>query len=140
MTSILVPVDGSDNAMRAVDHALTLARGCAAAQVHLLNVREPVYEHVKDVMSREEVEKLEIAAGRLVLQPAQKMLDAAGVQNVGQVRIGPIADSIADYAREMLCNNIVMGTRGMGAIKSMLMGSVTTKVIHLVDIPVTLVK
>lgn len=140
MTKILVPVDGSDNALRAVDYALTQARGCPLVEVHLLNIQEPVYDQVKDVMSRDEVERMEIQAGKFVLEPAKKIIDDAGIPNVAEVRIGPIAASIADYAREMGCNNIIMGTRGMGGIKNLLMGSVTTKVIHLVDVPVTLVK
>lgn len=140
MNRILIPVDGSENAMRAVDYGLAHARGCPTAQVHLLNVQEPVYEQVRDVMSRDEVEKMEIAAGHIIIDPARKVFDEAGIACIAEVRIGDIATSIANYAREMRCDNIVMGTRGMGAIKTLLMGSVTTKVIHLADIPVTLVK
>jgi nucleotide-binding universal stress UspA family protein len=33
-----------------------------------------------------------------------------------------------------------MGTRGMGAVPNLLLGSVASKVVHLVDIPVTLIK
>jgi nucleotide-binding universal stress UspA family protein len=47
---------------------------------------------------------------------------------------------IARFARERGCDQILMGTRGLGAIGSLLLGSVATKVIHLADVPVLLVK
>jgi len=140
MTRILIPIDGSNNALRAVDYGVSVAEGCPAAEVHLLNIQEPVYEQVRDVMSKAEVEKMEIATGHFILEPAKKILDDAGIANVSEVRIGPIAAAIADYAKEKRCDNIIMGTRGQGSIKTMIMGSVTTKVIHLADVPVTLVK
>jgi nucleotide-binding universal stress UspA family protein len=45
----------------------------------------------------------------------------------------------------MHCDQIIMGTRGLGAggvaaISGLLLGSIATKVLHLVDVPVTLVK
>jgi nucleotide-binding universal stress UspA family protein len=47
---------------------------------------------------------------------------------------------IADYARDEGCALIVMGTRGLGSIANMLLGSVATKVIHLAEVPVLLIK
>ena len=56
------------------------------------------------------------------------------------VRNGQAAEMIAQVAREEDVQHIVMGTRGLGSIKGLLMGSVATKVIHLADVPITLVK
>ena len=140
MKRILIPVDGSENALRAVEYGITAASGCASAEVHLLNIQEPIYDQVRDVMTQPEVERMEIETGKYILEKAKKILDDAGIPNVMEVRIGPVAPKIADYAREMKCDNIIMGTRGMGSIKTLIMGSVTTKVIHLADVPVTLVK
>jgi nucleotide-binding universal stress UspA family protein len=47
---------------------------------------------------------------------------------------------IAEVGRQENCDAIVMGTRGMGAVSGLVLGSVATKVIHLADVPVTLVK
>ncbi|HEX9811647.1 MAG TPA: universal stress protein [Burkholderiales bacterium] len=46
----------------------------------------------------------------------------------------------SQYAREKRCDQIYIGTRGLGPITGMLLGSVTTKVLHLSDVPVLLVK
>jgi len=42
--------------------------------------------------------------------------------------------------RDTECDAIIMGTRGMGSLANLVIGSVTTKVIHLVEVPVTLIK
>ena len=50
------------------------------------------------------------------------------------------AKTIAEVAREEVVNQIVMGTRGLGGIQGLLLGSVATQVIHLAEVPVTLIK
>jgi nucleotide-binding universal stress UspA family protein len=47
---------------------------------------------------------------------------------------------VVRYAREQRCSLIAMGTRGMGSVANLLLGSVATKVIGLSGIPVLLVK
>jgi nucleotide-binding universal stress UspA family protein len=53
---------------------------------------------------------------------------------------GDPADVIARRAQELGCDAIVMGSRGMGRIANLVIGSVATKVVHLTALPVTLVK
>jgi nucleotide-binding universal stress UspA family protein len=53
---------------------------------------------------------------------------------------GPVAETIDRIARETQADQIVMGTRGLGRVRGLLLGSVATQVVHLADIPVTLVK
>jgi nucleotide-binding universal stress UspA family protein len=50
------------------------------------------------------------------------------------------AEVIANFAARTRCAEIIMGTRGLGRIRGLLLGSVTTKVIHLAAVPITLVK
>ena len=68
------------------------------------------------------------------------MLDEAGIQYAFRIELGPIAETIAQYAQNNQCEQIIMGTRGMSAISNLILGSVATKVIHLAHAPVTLVK
>jgi len=56
------------------------------------------------------------------------------------MRTGQYGETIANYAKEKQCDRIVMGTRGLGAVGGLLLGSVARKVIHLADVPITLVK
>lgn len=50
------------------------------------------------------------------------------------------AQHIAEFASENACDEIIMGTRGMGAVGNLVLGSVATKVVHLATVPVTLVR
>ena len=54
--------------------------------------------------------------------------------------VGDVAPSIADRARDLQCDAIVMGTRGLGVIQTSVAGLGRVKVIHLADQPVTLIK
>ncbi|HMM53747.1 MAG TPA: universal stress protein [Candidatus Desulfobacillus sp.] len=141
MRKILVPVDGSPNAERAVRHAIALAATCPSMEVLLLNVQPEIDDiHVRRFMKKEEIEAICETRGGDALRSARELLEAAGVGYAPQVLIGPVAETIARAALEQDCDGIVMGTRGLGAVAGMLLGSVATKVIHFADVPVTLIK
>jgi nucleotide-binding universal stress UspA family protein len=55
-------------------------------------------------------------------------------------RAGQPAEAIAQVARDKSIGHIVMGTRGLGRIQGLVMGSVAMKVIHLAQVPITLIK
>jgi nucleotide-binding universal stress UspA family protein len=65
---------------------------------------------------------------------------ASGVPYTSEILVGETASLIVSSAEQHGCDGIVMGTRGMGAIGNLVMGSVATKVVHLSRLPVTLVK
>ncbi len=141
MRKALVPVDGSPNSDRAVSHVVLLAKINPALEVVLLNVQPEIGDwQVRRFLKKEEVEAMEESRGGDALQSARALLDAAKVNYVPQVVIGPVAETIARIALEQNCGGIVMGTRGLGAVAGVLLGSVTSKVIHLADVPVTLIK
>jgi nucleotide-binding universal stress UspA family protein len=141
MIKALVPVDGSQYAGRAVEHVAALIKGREPMEVHLLNVQAPIQSwEVRSHMPDDEIASWQQTRGEEALEAARAILDQAGIPYVAHVLIGDIAKTIARFAKEQACHKIVMGTRGMGAIENLLMGSVSTKVIHLSDVPVTLVK
>lgn len=141
MRKALVPVDGSSNSDRAVQHVVALAGNNPALEVCLINVQPEIDDwQVRRFLKKEEVEAMEESKGGDALQSARAILDAAGVRYTPQVLIGPVAETIARTALEQNCDGIVMGTRGLGAVAGTLLGSVTAKVIQLADVPVTLVK
>ena len=55
------------------------------------------------------------------------------------LRVGKIAEAIKAYAAEQQCDHIVMGSRGLGAAGSLMLGSVALKLLHIVHLPVVLV-
>jgi len=140
MQKILIPVDGSEYALRAVQHASALVKGGTTAELHLLNVQEHLDGKVQAYLSLEKIKAIEAAAAERVLQPARQILDDGDVPYIVSIRTGPIAKSIIDYVQEQKCDSIVMGTHGRGALGNLILGSVMNKVIHLVHVPVTLIK
>ena len=56
------------------------------------------------------------------------------------VLVGDVPQTIVRYAHESACAMIYLGTRGMTAISNLVLGSVATKVLHLADTPVVLVR
>jgi nucleotide-binding universal stress UspA family protein len=137
----LVPIDGSASAMRALEHALAQLRGHADAELHLLNVQvRPVHTFPGKLVSPDLIDQELRHEGEALLENAVAPARIGDVAIVRHVRIGHPGGEIAACAAEQCCDAIVMGTRGMGAIAGILLGSVATKVVHLAQVPVTLVK
>lgn len=140
MQKILVPCDGSDNALRAVRYAASLAKLLPGAHLELLNVQDPVLLREHAMRSVQEIEHMQADEADRILQPARAILDAEGLPYQVRFRTGSPANEIARHVHEAHCDAIVMGTRGFGPIASIVIGSVASRVIHLVDVPVTLIK
>jgi len=141
MRKALVPVDGSANSDRAVSHVLALAGICPSMDIVLLNVQPEIDDwQVRRFLKKEEVEAMEESKGGDALQSARALLDAAKMRYTPMVLIGPIPETIAKTALEQNCDGIVMGTRGLGTVAGAVLGSVAAQVVHLSDVPVTLVK
>ena len=144
---ILVPFDGSGPSQRAVEYSLRIAGsiGKQSVKVHLLNVQSSDPE-VFDFFARdaadvaERLTKVRRDNGAKQLQAPAVMVREAGVAAEPMVLLGDPATVIASYADKQRCDMVVMGTRGLGPVGGLVLGSVASKVIHLVKVPVTLVK
>jgi len=146
MKCVLIPVDGSDNSTRAVDAACRQLVYGQPATVHLLNVQPPINSGiVKNHLSQDLIDKFCQDLGETALEPARARLHDVGIAFTSHVEVGDVARTIARYVRDLYCDQVIMGTRGLGsgaigAISGLLMGSIATKVLHLVEVPVTFVK
>jgi nucleotide-binding universal stress UspA family protein len=142
MHKLLVPFDGSDNAMRALEHAIRLAKENGPTELAIVYAHEPpiIYGEIEIYLPKEKVKELQQKHGEDILRPAIEKAKEARVRFTSQALIGDIPNSIVSYAETSACDAIVMGTRGMSAIGNLVAGSVATKVIHFTKLPVTLVK
>lgn len=136
MTRILVPFDGSDCAMRALRHAMA-----QASEIHVVNVQPKADAPALLLhMTPDDIDKAQQEHGRSQLADAIMRLDEAKASYHVHVLIGEPAIGIVLLAQSERVDGIVMGTRGMGALGNLALGSVATKVVHLAEVPVTLVK
>lgn len=139
---ILIPVDGSANAQRAVEHVIkNVATLKEAPQLLLLNVQWNVATgNVKLFINQQTIDDYYREQGMAALQPARSALDAAALPYQYHISVGIPAEAIAQYANEQKADQIVMGRQGQGGLKSLLLGSVVNKVLHLASCPVMLIK
>ena len=140
MERILIPIDGSKNAERAVAHVIAMIGKGRAVDVHLVNVRPPLRENVARFIARSEIEGYHQEEGEKALAAAKQRLADAGITPTGHIGVGDPAGTIVAFAADTGADEIVMGTRGLGGLAGLLLGSVATEVIRLAKIPVTLVK
>lgn len=142
MKSILIPIDGSDSSLRAVQLAINQRQEHKdETSLHLLTVQLPILSgNVRRFFSAQALQEYYEAEGNNALLAAKALLDANSVPYSEKIAIGSIAQTIADFVTESGCDHIIMGTRGLGSVSGFMLGSVATKVLHLVDVPVTLVK
>lgn len=137
---ILVPVDGSQNAERAVKYAIDIIKSGAGAELHLLNVQPPIRGDVATFVGRGAIEGYHKEEAGKALAGAKRLLDEAGIPYKEHIGIGNPGDVIATFTKNLGITQIVMGTRGLGSAMGLLLGSVATHTISHVDVPVTLVK
>ncbi len=139
---ILVPVDGSDSANRAVDQVISLAALLKEApQILLLNVQWNIaVGNVKLFISQQTIDDYYREQGLAALAQARKKLDAAGLSYSFHISIGTPAEAIVQYAQEQHVDQIAMGAQGQDKFAEFLLGSVVNKVLHLAPVPVLLVK
>ncbi len=143
MLKMLVPVDGSETSKRVVDYAVKQGNMYKdTVELHLLNVQPPMPygSTVTSVIGHDAVNKYHRDEAMTILTPVMGNLDAAGVSYSHHIVVGDPAEMIAQFAKEKNCDQIIMGTRGMGTTASLMLGSVATKVIHLAQVPVLLIK
>jgi nucleotide-binding universal stress UspA family protein len=135
--NILLAVDGSEYSHRAIEYAKSLTERYEA---NLLLVH--VFSHTSDLLGYQDFEKLYAkrkSAGQAVLDSAKKILGSTTFKVHEELMEGSEAEAILKVAENHQADLIIMGTRGFGAVKGMLVGSVSRKVIHLSTCPVMVV-
>ena len=139
MLKVLIPVDGSANSLRTVQHAIQMAGHYKEPlEFHLLNVQRPFPGIISGV--REQAEQHHHDEGIKALAGARKLLDDAGLKYVYHISVGEPDEVIARFCKDKQIQHVVMGTRGASSVANLVLGSNATKVLHLVEVPVTLVK
>ncbi|MGM0636991.1 MAG: universal stress protein [Pseudomonadota bacterium] len=145
-TSILVPVDGSEHAQKALSVACQLARQEATCTLHLIHIPEELAHETTLVWgigaiaieaSREEREE----AGKQVIDRATEAAREQGASDVETViGQGDPARTILSEARKRGIDAIVMGSRGLSDLQGFVVGSVSHKVSHAAECTVITVR
>jgi nucleotide-binding universal stress UspA family protein len=127
--NIVVAVDGSEYSIKALQYAKSI---CERFEATLWLVH--IFPHTSDILGYEDYEKFfskRKASGQAILDNARQKLGPTKLDVREELEEGPEAESILKIAKNCQAELIVMGTRGLGTLKGMLIGSVSRKVIHL---------
>lgn len=138
---ILIPVDGSAASLEAVRQALRMVQDGLRASLVLANVQEPatLYEMLL-AHDPEVIDKVSAEAGLNLLEPARALVREAGVAHEIEVAAGDPAHTLIDILENFGCDMVVMGARGLGTLRSAMLGSVSHEVLHAAQVPVLIVK
>ena len=138
---VVVAVDGSISSLHAVRALIDLLGSRKDVEIHVVNVQPPV--HWFDLLPDDKqkiVQQRQQQAGEDICKSANRMLDLADLAHTSHVVVGEPAEAIVRCAGRLGCELILMGTRGMGGVAGLVLGSVATKVVHLSEVPVMLTK
>jgi nucleotide-binding universal stress UspA family protein len=138
MKRILIATDGSGSGFNALEHGFSIASDAGAAVTVLYVSRppsgflgEPYYQ---DVISEE------ARQARGVVSSAKHHAEAFDLEVDYEVREGDPVEEILELARARDVDLIVLGSRGLGAVSSLVLGSVSTAILHHADRPVLVTK
>lgn len=132
---ILIAVDGSEVSRRALERVARLLK--EGAEVALVTVARPIYSQPPFTGYADPKDKDE---QRQVLYAARDALEREGIAATGLAPVGDPADEILRAARHVEADLIVMGARSLGSVKRLVLGSVSTKVMHESECDVLIVK
>lgn len=145
-TNWLVPFDDSSAALRALRHVIQhVSQLESKPELHLLNVRpygatdagKPL---AVDWIAAQPLPVSHQQKDEEVFEKAIDLLETAKLPFNIHVKVGDTADKILESIEELGCGHVAMGSRGLGTLSSIVLGSVSRSVIQRAAIPVTLIK
>ena len=139
-SKVLVPVDGSDNSHRALNAALLLLEKLGA-KVTAIHVMEdiPVLHIQSEKLLRELLDAYK-KESELILSKCSEIATKKGLSINTKLLQGNAGATILDFCEKENYDIIVMGSRGLGKFKELVLGSVSSKVVHHSSCPVMIIR
>lgn len=139
---IAIAVDGSENALRAVKHAISFADQLKQRpELTLINVHmSALISPVAKGIDRHQIEQYMDQIAEEELKEAKQALSAAGVSANIVKGHGEVAPTMIDVIKKQQIDLLVMGGKGRSSLSDLILGSVTTKLISMSPIPVLVVR
>ena len=136
---VLIPVDGSVNALRAVRHVEQQFTAGAPLEVHLLTVTVPLPQHIARFFSRGDLLEFHHEEAGRALGGARLMLDRANVPYTYHIEHGARVEAIRAAAERLGVDHIVIGTARRNSVTRFLQDSVTAGLLKVARVPVEVI-
>ena len=141
MQKILIAADGSPFTLKAVDYLIQNSQQFGSQpEIQLVHVRTPLPGRAASALGKATVNKYYDEETRKALAPAMRALDKAKLEYNVVPRVGDPAAEIANYATKGRFTLIVMGSHGHGQLATMVLGSVTGKVLGQCKTPMLIIR
>lgn len=149
---MLVCADGSQHSMKTIEEAIKIAGGCTFSEVAIIHVfdsntdrsawfgREGYSIPAKDMKLIQEMWEQDKEKSQEILREAKEIFAKKNIEVKTIFKEGHPAHTIAQVANEEGYNMVVIGSRGLGGLKKLFLGSVSNAVIQEVKSNVLLVK
>jgi nucleotide-binding universal stress UspA family protein len=129
-TNILVPVDGSDNSYRALDAALILSEKLGS-HITVIHVMEEIpITHIGSEKLLNELLETYKKENQDILSKCSQLATQKGLTIKTFLLQGNPASAILDFSKKEKFDLVVMGSRGLGKFKELILGSVSSKIVH----------
>ncbi len=140
MKKILVGVDGSEASLKAAKWAVDLAAATGAAVTYAYSIVPVAYPPEMMWVPTIEFERARQEAAAKLLNQTREQTTRQGVTIENITLHGSAAEAMADEAKAQAYDLLVVGSRGHGAVKRILMGSVASRLVHICERPVLVVR
>ena len=137
--NILLAVDGSEHAMKAAHAASSLANAMNAQTLRIVIAYDTIPVHLGDPYMQNAI-NARVSETEDILQRAVQVVWAVSAQIYTEMIEGDPAEVIIDVARTRNSSVIVMGSRGLGRLAGLLLGSTSQKVVSHAPCPVLIVR
>jgi nucleotide-binding universal stress UspA family protein len=136
---ILLAVDGSEHALRAAKLAGDLARTLKPEELRIVVAYDPVPSYLGDPNMQKVIDS-RLSEAQTVLKAVQGTVGDVPCEVHTELLEGPPAEAIIDVATTRGSDLILMGSRGLGRLAGLVLGSQTQKVVSLAPCPVLIVR
>ncbi|HZB10171.1 MAG TPA: universal stress protein [Rubrobacter sp.] len=128
---ILLPTDGSEDSIRAAEAAADLAKK-SGAELHVVHVWHDVRGFAHDFVKRE----LRRQGQEILDEQVEKIRASGGEVTKAYLRRGRTSNEVIALCKEIDAGLLVVGSRGLGTVRRILMGSQSEEIVHHAQVPV----
>ena len=139
MNKVLIPVDGSSNALLALKHAVNIYGKDAHTEIHICNVQPRIYRHIGKFFSKGDIKEWQAERAKEAAKSAAEFLEKAGVSFAFTYVTGDKGEALRDEAERLGCSRIVIGAAKKNTLSRLFENSTTAKLLEISDIPVEVV-
>lgn len=139
MSRILIPVDGSENALRAVRHVINRSFSHSAVEAHLLHVRPAFWTNLAGISGKQVRDAHHREIADKALAGACGLLRRHGVPYAVHLDAGGRADTINRTAQRLRVDRIVIGTARRNSLTRIIEDSITSRLLEIARVPVDVI-